>query len=122
MFGFNREDRLSRIEMKLNHVLRRQGDTLRKLNLIAEMELLQMAKLADWEAALQADTDATNAVETAINKLAEQIKQLGIDNPALDAVLAGITANSARTAALALANTPADPGTPVPDPVVPPPA
>jgi hypothetical protein len=75
--------------------------------------------MEDWEKALQDDTDATNAVETAINKLVEQIKNSGVNDPKLDAILAGIQANSARTAALALAGTPAAPPTPapLPDPV-----
>lgn len=87
-------------------------------NILSEETFDMAVKLEDWERALQADTDATNAMEAAIAHMTAQIAALGIQDPRLDAVLAGINANSERTAALALANTPAVPApVPVPDPV-----
>jgi hypothetical protein len=87
------------------------------LHRIIKMEKFQMARMEDWEKALQDDTDATNALETVVNRMAEQIAALGIEDPRLTAALEGFKANSARTAALALKNTPAAPPGPVPDPV-----
>jgi hypothetical protein len=108
MFGLSKSDR---IEQKLNR-------TIRLLRRILNMEIDMAVNMAAWEKALQDDTDATNAVETAINKLVEQIQAAGVHDPKLDAILAGIQANSARTAALALANTPVADPDPVP-PAVP---
>jgi len=103
---------------QMTAAIRENTDSLRKLS---ERQTHMATKIEDWEKALRDDTDATHAVEAAIAKLTEQVKagaaQAGLNDPRLDAVLEGIKANSARTAALALSGTPVDTGQPIPDPV-----
>lgn len=65
---------------------------------------------------VQADTDAVTAATTLIAGLVQQIKDAGTDPVALKALTDKLEANTAALSAAVVANTPAAPPAPAPQP------
>lgn len=90
----------------------------RILSVVERVGAKLMPLIDDIEAEVKAETDEETAIEKLVNGLVAQVEAADPNNPRLVAVLASMKANSARYAALALANTPSSSGTPVIPPAV----
>ena len=88
------------------------------VNIQRELKMVD-DKLSVLEADI-ADTDTVvGSIETLVTNLVAELTLAKGDDDRIQAVIDKLDANKSRLAALVTANTPADPGTPVPPPVEP---
>lgn len=110
------------LNSRLDDICTEMGGVRRLLLGVLKGEIMTNQALTDIEAALQADTDATNAVATLINTLLGEVEANKLDPVQLQAVIDHARANAARSAKLVTDNTPAATPGPVPPVVDPAPA
>lgn len=108
------EEKIAKLEKRVSD-LENQNASLRRqmirvehlLNLVLEQELHMSKEMDDLVAEVQADTDATNAVNTLLTSLEQQIKDAGTDTAKLADLTKQLAANRAILSAAVTANTPA---------------
>jgi cell division FtsZ-interacting protein ZapD len=98
---------------EIERLLKRMNGTLEEIKhmlvLNLKLEITNMATLDELLAEVERDTTVTAGIATMIEKLQADLAAQGVDQAKIDAVFAGVKANTDALAAKLVANTPSAP-------------